>query len=102
VDRAEREGRMDVIRSMGINWDMFYSFKDLGNGKAEIKALDRYHKFNSNPPDNFKIVGDISMFCNSEKRSGVDLKKFKETGISEQHKHTHVLLDDKRFFEISE
>lgn len=94
---------MDVIRSGGINWDMFFSFKDLGNGKAEVKALDRYHRFDGDgPPKSFKIIGDISMFCDSLRRSGVDITKYKATKVIEHYKKTHVLLTDGRLFEMAE
>lgn len=95
---------MKVLRSMGINWDMFYSYCELENGAVEVKPLNRYHKYDKerSMPDNFEIVGEVRMACNDNKRSGVNLNKFKETGVSEHYKNDHLLLEDGRLLKLTE
>jgi hypothetical protein len=91
---------MDVLRDGGINWDHYFSFKDLGNGKAEVKELPRYHKFEDTIPGSWEVVGDVRCFCDSEGRSGVDLKKYRVDRVIVHYPKTHIMLRDGRIFEL--
>lgn len=91
---------MDVLRDGGINWDHYFSFKDLGNGKAEVKTLDRYHRWDDVIPEHFKVVGEVRAFCDSEGRHGVDLKRYKKDRVIVHYQKTHIMLRDGRMFEL--
>jgi hypothetical protein len=91
---------MDVLRDGGINWDHYLSFKDLGNGKAEVKALDRYHRFEDTIPASWTVVGEVRCFCDAEGRSGVDIKKYSVDKVIVHYPKTHIMLRDGRIFEL--
>lgn len=92
---------IEVLRDGGINWDHFFRFEDLGNGKAKLTPLPRVHRYEDRIPEHWKVVGDVRTFCDSQGRSGVDLKQYKDRDVIVHYLKTHVMLRDGRMFELA-